>query len=121
MPLEWRYTNDGVDWQELSALYRAFCDGMPSPLAALEVQYADYAAWQRSWPQGEALERQLSYWRTKLGAAPPMLELPTDRPRPPRDGANEPNARNDGGDGQSGGLQPSPASAGGEPARTAQN
>ncbi len=45
----------------------------------------------------------------------------TDRPRPPRDGANEPNARNDGGDGQSGGLQPSPASAGGEPARTAQN
>ena len=38
--------------------------------------------WQRDWLQGERLEEQLSYWRTQLADAPPLLELPTDRPRP---------------------------------------
>jgi amino acid adenylation domain-containing protein len=68
--------------RELSALYEAFAAGRPSPLAELPVQYADYAAWQREWLRGEALTRQLDYWRTRL-AGVPMLELPTDRPRPP--------------------------------------
>jgi amino acid adenylation domain-containing protein len=48
----------------------------------LEVQYADYAVWQREWLQGEALERQLGYWRETLAGSPQVLELPTDRPRP---------------------------------------
>ncbi|HEX2094412.1 MAG TPA: amino acid adenylation domain-containing protein [Longimicrobiaceae bacterium] len=68
--------------REVSALYGAFSRGEPSPLPELPVQYADYAAWQREWLQGERLERQLSYWRGRLAGLPPLLELPTDRPRP---------------------------------------
>jgi amino acid adenylation domain-containing protein len=70
----------GVFWQELTALYRAFLNGEPSPLPALPIQYADYAAWQREWLKGGELERQLSYWRSHL-ADLALLELPTDRPR----------------------------------------
>ena len=66
----------------MGALYEAFVEGKPSPLAELPVQYADYAAWQREWLQGEALEGQLDYWRKQLEGAPAVLELPTDRPRP---------------------------------------
>lgn len=51
-------------------------------LPPLEVQYADYAVWQREWLQGPALEVQLEYWREALAGLPPLLELPTDRPRP---------------------------------------
>ncbi|HEX2202459.1 MAG TPA: amino acid adenylation domain-containing protein [Longimicrobium sp.] len=72
----------GILSDELSALYGAFSRGEASPLAELPVQYADYALWQRDWLRGEVLERQVDYWRRKLGGAPPLLELPTDRPRP---------------------------------------
>ncbi|HEV2736692.1 MAG TPA: condensation domain-containing protein, partial [Longimicrobiaceae bacterium] len=67
---------------ELGALYSAFSRGEPSPLPALPLQYADYAAWQREWLRGEALERQLDAWKARLADAPALLELPTDRPRP---------------------------------------
>ncbi len=69
-------------FQELSALHRAFANGHDSPLAELSIQYADYAAWQREWLRGEVLERQLSYWKNQLSGELPVLELPTDRPRP---------------------------------------
>ncbi|RYE91886.1 MAG: non-ribosomal peptide synthetase, partial [Oxalobacteraceae bacterium] len=72
----------GVLVRELSALYAAFSQGLPDPLPALPIQYADYAAWQRDWLQGERLERQVSFWKTQLDGAPMLLELPTDRPRP---------------------------------------
>ncbi|MET0646190.1 MAG: amino acid adenylation domain-containing protein [Pyrinomonadaceae bacterium] len=72
----------GVLIGEVAALYTAFAQGRPSPLAELELQYADYAAWQREWLRDEALEEQLSYWRGQLGGRLPVLELPTDRPRP---------------------------------------
>jgi amino acid adenylation domain-containing protein len=72
----------GVFQRELAALYDAFARGEPSPLAPLPVQYADYAAWQRVWMTDEAAERQVDYWRGRLDGAPPLLELPTDRPRP---------------------------------------
>ncbi|HEX6750909.1 MAG TPA: amino acid adenylation domain-containing protein, partial [Longimicrobium sp.] len=67
---------------ELSALYAAFARGEPDPLPPLPVQYADYAAWQRGWVEGELLERQASYWERALAGAPELLELPTDRARP---------------------------------------
>ncbi|KAA2257566.1 amino acid adenylation domain-containing protein [Solihabitans fulvus] len=66
---------------ELSALYRSFTEGTPSPLAPLSLQYADFAAWQRETLTGQALEGQLDYWRRQLAGLTP-LELPTDRPRP---------------------------------------
>jgi non-ribosomal peptide synthetase component F/acyl carrier protein len=67
---------------ELMELYGAFHDGLPSPLADLPVQYADFALWQRSWLRGAALEAQLDFWRRQLEGHPMVLDLPTDRPRP---------------------------------------
>jgi len=78
--------------RELVALYDAFSQGKPSPLAELKTQYADYAAWQRSWLQNSSLERELAHWRSRLQGAPAVLELPADRPRPAAQsfrGANE--------------------------------
>ncbi|HSL84340.1 MAG TPA: condensation domain-containing protein, partial [Thermoanaerobaculia bacterium] len=69
---------------ELDALYSAFTAGEGSPLPELAVQYGDFAAWQRGWMEGEAMERLLGYWRRKLDGAPTRLDLPADRPRPPR-------------------------------------
>ena len=73
----------GVFWGELSALYEAYAGGRPSPLPPLEVQYRDYAVWQREHLVGERLARQVSYWRSQLEGLS-TLELPTDHPRPPR-------------------------------------
>ena len=73
----------GILIRELGALYNAYHAGEGSPLEELEIQYADYAVWQRSWLQGEALKRQLGYWKRQLEGAPAVLELPADRPRPP--------------------------------------
>ncbi|MEV8569816.1 amino acid adenylation domain-containing protein, partial [Streptomyces sp. NPDC051322] len=76
----------GLFMSELSAVYGAFLDGKPSPLAPLTIQYADYAAWQRKrlsgdGLSGDSLEKQLDYWRRQL-AGTTALEVPTDRPRP---------------------------------------
>jgi amino acid adenylation domain-containing protein len=68
---------------ELSALYRAYAAGLPSPLPELAIQYSDFAAWQRRWLDESVLAAQLAYWREQLAAAPEALDLPTDRPRPP--------------------------------------
>jgi len=68
--------------QELSALYEAFCAGRRSPLPPPNLQYADYAVWQRKHLQGATLEKQLSYWRNQLADVPASLDLPFDRPRP---------------------------------------
>ncbi|MFD3658949.1 condensation domain-containing protein, partial [Streptomyces sp. NPDC058620] len=67
--------------RELAALYEAFRAGEADPLPPLEVQYADFAVWQRAWLTGDVLDSQLTYWRDQLVGVP-TLELPTDRPRP---------------------------------------
>ncbi|MBD2016421.1 amino acid adenylation domain-containing protein [Microcoleus sp. FACHB-53] len=71
----------GVLIRELSAIYTAFAQNQPSPLAELPLQYADFAHWQREWLQTEVLETQLTYWRQQLDGIP-RLNLPTDRPNP---------------------------------------
>jgi amino acid adenylation domain-containing protein len=73
---------------ELSAGYRAEVTGVPAVLPPLWLEYGDYAAWQQDRMRGEALDRQLSYWRDQLRGAPQVLTLPTDRPRPPRQSTN---------------------------------
>ncbi|QSQ18814.1 non-ribosomal peptide synthase/polyketide synthase [Pyxidicoccus parkwayensis] len=73
----------GVLIREVATLYGAFTSGLEPRLPPLPLQYADYALWQRQWLQGEVLEKQLGYWRQQLSGAPPVLELPTDKPRPP--------------------------------------
>ena len=68
--------------REIGELYEAYANKREAALSDLPIQYADFAAWQRDWLEGERLEEQLSYWRSQLADAPPLLELPTDRPRP---------------------------------------
>jgi FkbH-like protein len=83
----------GVLLRELAALYQAFASGQPSPLANLPIQYADYAVWQRAWLRNETLADKIDFWRERLGDMPLVLNLPTDRPRPPLQtfqGAREP-------------------------------
>jgi amino acid adenylation domain-containing protein len=67
---------------ETLAALRAAIEGRPADLPDLPVQYADYAAWQRSWLTGGVLDRELAWWRERLAGAPPLLDLPLDRPRP---------------------------------------
>lgn len=68
--------------QEFAQLYDAFYNNRPSPLPELAVQYADFAYHQNNWLQGEMLDAQLNYWKSKLQDAPPLLDMPTDRVRP---------------------------------------
>ena len=68
--------------RELWQLYEGYLRGHRAPLVELPIQYTDYAIWQRQQLQGELLDKQLGYWRKRLEDAPPLLELPTDRPRP---------------------------------------
>ncbi|HYH82411.1 MAG TPA: amino acid adenylation domain-containing protein [Longimicrobium sp.] len=67
--------------REISAFYAGFAAGRAPALPPLPVQYADYAAWQRARLTEEVVGGQLAYWRARLAGAPPLLEVPTDRPR----------------------------------------
>ena len=73
----------GVLMREMGELYVSYVNGRPSPLAELAIQYADYAVWQQNWLQGDVLDNQLTFWKRELAGAPVVLELPTDRARPP--------------------------------------
>jgi len=72
----------GVLLRELAAVYRSHLAGEKAALAPLPVQYTDFAAWQRRHVSGEILAAQLDFWRRTLEGFPPVIELPTDRPRP---------------------------------------
>jgi len=67
---------------ELNALYRALLEGGSDPLPPLDIQYADYATWQRKWMAGDLLRARGDYWRSALSGAPELLTLPLDYPRP---------------------------------------
>jgi amino acid adenylation domain-containing protein len=68
--------------KELFTLYTTFCNGESSSLPSLSLQYADFAHWQRSYLQGENLNKQLNYWQQQLAEINALLELPTDYQRP---------------------------------------
>ncbi len=72
----------GVLVDELGRLYRECVTGDPAGLPPLDVQYADFAVWQRAWMTGPVQEEQLAYWKRALDGAPSVLRLPTDHPRP---------------------------------------
>lgn len=74
-------------WDELLAIWTAYDAGKPSPLADLEIQYADFAVWQRNWFTGEVLQTQIDYWKRQL-AGLTVLELHTDHARPAVQTAN---------------------------------
>ncbi len=71
---------------ELGVLYQGYAAGKPSPLSELPIQYGDYAAWQRNWFDADVAEQHTAYWKKRLTGIPAVLELPTDRPRPPVQG-----------------------------------
>jgi hypothetical protein len=71
----------GVLMQEVATLYGAFVSGKETSLPELNIQYPDYAVWQRDVVQGEFFEEQINYWRQQLAGAPATLDLPTDKPR----------------------------------------
>jgi amino acid adenylation domain-containing protein len=69
-------------FKELAHCYEAYTSGREPELPELPVQYAEYAQWQREYITGEVLAKQVAYWKGKLAAAPTILDLPTDYPRP---------------------------------------
>ena len=68
--------------REIAELYGGLVEGRDVELPELPIQYADYAVWQQQWMESGGLDQQLEHWTEKLAGAPPLLELPTDRPRP---------------------------------------
>jgi amino acid adenylation domain-containing protein len=72
----------GVLSREVAALYGQYCGRAEATLPEVEIQYRDYAVWQREWLSGEELERQLSYWRDRMAGAPEAIEFPMDHARP---------------------------------------
>jgi amino acid adenylation domain-containing protein len=76
-------SGNGVLFPELKTLYTAYCQDLASPLPERTLQYADFAAWQREWLQGEYISKQLSYWKTRLENVP-QLNFPSDRSHTPK-------------------------------------
>ncbi|WP_372371491.1 amino acid adenylation domain-containing protein [Candidatus Uabimicrobium sp. HlEnr_7] len=72
----------GIFMDEFKIFYEAFSKGENFPLADLQIQYTDFAYWQQNKLQGEIADKQIEYWKHNLANAPPLLNLPTDYPRP---------------------------------------
>jgi len=73
----------GVLLKEFITIFTAYSAGKKHQLPELPIQYADYAIWQRKTIKGKVLSRHLDFWKSQLSGMPPVLELPTDRLRPP--------------------------------------
>ncbi|KWK58478.1 hypothetical protein WM15_01895 [Burkholderia ubonensis] len=78
----------GVLVRELNALYAAHAVGVVPALEPLPLQYPDYALWQRERLRNGGLDEHRQWWLAQLAGAPPLLDLPTDRPRPAVERAN---------------------------------
>src|ERR1700733_11117877 len=76
------WSSEGVLWRELSVLYPGYCHNESIELPPLALQHGDYAVWQREQLTGTAVADDLAFWKENLRGAPPLLELPSDRPRP---------------------------------------
>src|SRR5277367_2022786 len=79
----------GVLMRDLSALYESELNGSAAGadapvLKPLAVQYVDFARWQSQAARGPAMQESLAWWHDRLDGVPPLLALPGDRPRPPR-------------------------------------
>lgn len=74
----------GILFEELTRLYKAYMTGMKSPLAPLPLQYSDWVGWQNRRLQGDFRAQLGKFWKDRLTGAPPLLEMPADRPRPPQ-------------------------------------
>jgi thioesterase domain-containing protein len=72
----------GLFANELAVCYAAFCGGAIPELKLLNLQYADYACWQREWLENKGHEQQLSYWSRKLAGANLLVDLSTHGVRP---------------------------------------
>ena len=75
--------SSGVLIRELTTLYNAYTAGHAPALARLPMQYGDFAGWEREWLAGRDLDADVAYWKEQLSGCAELLELPTDRPRPP--------------------------------------
>jgi amino acid adenylation domain-containing protein len=76
----WSYT---ILMKEIEAIYTAFSQGLPCPLPELQIQYADYALWQREQMAGNRLNIEIEHWRKQLSGAPKSIDLPMDYQRTP--------------------------------------
>jgi amino acid adenylation domain-containing protein len=72
----------GTLLSEIADFYKAELHHEVCHLPELQIQYGDFAAWQRQMMSGQELERQLSYWKQQLSGAPPSVDLSLDHPRP---------------------------------------
>ena len=72
----------GVLIDELCQLYGALSQGRAAELPEPELQYADFAAWERQWLDNGVRESEMAYWMQHLKGVPAAIELPTDRQRP---------------------------------------
>jgi amino acid adenylation domain-containing protein len=81
--LVWDRGSSGIFAAELAEHYTADVLGERPRPPDLPIQYADYARWQAGWIEREVKPRHLPYWRERLAGAALVLDLPTDRPRPP--------------------------------------
>lgn len=73
----------GILFRELTTLYESYSARKLASLSELPLQYSDFAYWQRQWFQGEELKNHLAFWKNYLSGANTILDLHTDRPRPP--------------------------------------
>ncbi len=86
--VEHHFLHDGWSFalfvRELCAIYEDIRHTDGSQLPTPAAQFADFALWQRQWIESPEAEAQIAFWKRRLAGVPPLLALPTDRPRPER-------------------------------------